>query len=55
MIAVRVLLLATLLSVTTAAGPFGTPGGTPGCGVASRPQFAFPGAYVNMSNVSALS
>jgi hypothetical protein len=51
-IAVRILMLATLLGVATAAGlPFGTPGGTPDCSVANRPQLAFPGAYVNVSNV----
>jgi hypothetical protein len=51
MIAVRMLMLATLLGVATAADPFGTPGGTPDCSVANRPQLAFPGAYVNVFNV----
>ena len=51
MIAVRVLMLATLLGVAMAALPFGTPGGTPDCSVANRPQLAFPGAYSNASNV----
>lgn len=52
MIAVRVLLLATLLGLASAADPFGT---APSCSVVTRPQIAFPGAYVTMANVRALS
>jgi hypothetical protein len=52
MTAMHVLLLATLFGVASAAAPFGTPGD---CSVAGRPQIAFPGAYVNVSNVRAPS
>jgi hypothetical protein len=52
MIAMRVLMLAALLGVATAAAPFGTPGAD--CSVATRPQIQFPGAYVTMANVRAV-
>ena len=51
MTVMRVLVLATLLSVASAAAPFGT---APSCSLATRPQMAGVDLYGGQQNVSAL-
>ena len=51
MTVMRVLVLATLLSMASAAAPFGT---APSCSLAGRPQMAGVALYGGQQNVSAL-